>query len=103
MPNFGVRTPTIRDRIAAQLRGVTVAQYISDEWVEEVKRSGDNFEMLDHPVKLSWWKCWLWPFLPELILGDDPLRFKDCSIGHCLKCGKCGCLRWQFGDSGTDY
>lgn len=49
--NFGMRTPTSKDRIAAQLRGVSAARHIFDEWLEEVKRSGDNFEMLDWMVK----------------------------------------------------
>lgn len=52
-----MRIPTNKDRIVAHLRGVSVAQHIFDDWIEEVKMSGDNFEMLDHPIKLSWWKC----------------------------------------------
>ena len=82
------------------------------------------------PVKLTWWKCWFWWAIPGFFLGvDDRMRFKGWNIGHCLncdanpydgtveawsydgnwyhgaliRCNKCGQLRWQAGEYGTNY
>ena len=82
------------------------------------------------PVKLSWWKCWFWWIVPGFFLGvDDRIRFRGWKIGHCLncdadpyngvvecwdwdcgwhrgaliRCNKCKQLRWQPGESGSDY
>lgn len=81
-------------------------------------------------VKLAWWKCWFWWAIPGFFLGvDDRIKFRGWKIGRCLncdanpydgtveawsydanwyrgaliRCNKCKQLRWQPGESGTDY
>lgn len=120
---------TPEDRINASLRGISVEQYISDQIIEPLKGTSKGFRMLSKPIKLSRMKCWFWTLLPGFVLGDDPIHFRTWDIGKCLncdadpydgsvlawdydsrwyrgaliKCNKCGCLRWQQGESGMDY
>ena len=118
------------DRIQADLENITRRQYIFNHWLTTIDSTENGFRKKKKKVKLSRWKCWLWTFLPNWACGGyDSIVFRNWSIGHCLncdadpydgtveawsydnsfyrgaliRCNKCGQLRWQVGDIGTDY
>ena len=112
---------TEEDYVQADLQNITVKQYLFNKWKTKIEQHyGFCYEKT--PIMLSWWKCWLWWFLPDLLLEvDDPICFSGWRIGHCLncdanpydgqveawsfdngwfrgaliRCNKCGQLRWQ--------
>lgn len=121
--------PSNEDRVNADLQDITLEQYMFNKWLVELEKSKDGFKR-KLPIKLTWWKCWFWWAIPGFFLGvDDRMRFKGWNIGHCLncnanpydgtveawsyasswyrgaliRCNKCGQLRWQAGEYGTDY
>lgn len=121
--------PSNEDRVNADLQDITLEQYMFNKWLVELEKSKDGFKR-KLPIELTWWKCWFWWAIPGFFLGvDDRMRFKGWNIGHCLncdadpydgtveawsydgnwyrgaliRCNKCGQLRWQVGEYGTDY
>ena len=113
---------TTEDHVQADLHNVSVNQYRFDKWLDCLNNAY-VMNWLPHPIRLSRWKCWLWPFLPKSILGANKDHFMLWSIGHCLncdadpydgqveawnygggwyegamiRCNRCGNLRWQHG------
>lgn len=84
---------TDEDRVQADLHGITIEQYVCNQWIDQLEQNGDGFKTGfkikndgHFPVKLTWWKCWFWWCLPKFILGTDPIKFRGWSIGHCLNC-----------------
>lgn len=120
---------TEEDYVQADLQNITVKQYLFNKWLDELEKYGDGFKTgfrsryeNKFSVKLTWWKCWFWWCLPDLLLEvDNPIYFSGWKIGHCLncdanpydgqveawsydngwcrgaliRCNKCGQLRWQ--------
>lgn len=70
-------------RVKANLEGLTLSQYFMNEKIKKMHGIG----WLSVPYQLSRWKCLLWPFLSNSILGvRDKQVFEGWKIRHCLNC-----------------
>ena len=120
---------TDSDKIDKDLQNITELQAKFNKWFKSEFHFHGSEDFLQNPVKLNVFKCLFWPFLPKFVLGSDDIKFRGWSIGHCLncdaspydcqveawsydgywyrgallRCNKCGQLRWQPGECGTDY
>ena len=95
---------TDKERIQADLEGITIEQFKFNQWFNYAFHFHDNEHFLEPPVKITRIKCIGWKILPESILGCKRECFKGWEIGHCLNCNAnpydCVSLAWQFDGGG---
>ena len=83
---------TEEDYIQADLQGITIEQYLFNNWLEAIyysqylhKINAKNYK-LENPIKLSRMRCWFWPLFLKI---DKFGMWNWCNgwkIGHCLNC-----------------